>query len=98
MQVAQLDYVGFKIHALLSSSPVNWAQVSETFHEASTWWSAIEPHTADATLKEAMNRTLLGMKEAADQKDAKLMRFGADMELILVDGLETFFTAHPSSR
>ncbi len=98
VQVAQLDYVGFKVKALLSSSSVNWAQVSETVREASTWWSAIEPRTSDATLKEAMNRTLLGMKEAADQKDPKVMHFAADMELILVDGLETFFTAHPRSR
>ena len=95
VQVAQLDYVGFKVNALLSSSSVNWSQVSETVREASTWWSAIEPHTSDATLKEAMNRTLLAMKEAADQKDPKVMHFAADMELILVDGLETFFTAHP---
>jgi hypothetical protein len=41
---------------------------------------------------------LLGMKEAADQKEPKLMHFAADMELILVDGLETFFTAHPRLR
>lgn len=97
VQVAQLDYVGFKVKALLSSSSVNWAQVSETVLEASTWWSAIEPHTSDATLKDAMNRTLLGMKEAADQKDPKVMHFAADMEFILVDRLETFFTAHPRS-
>jgi hypothetical protein len=95
--VAQLDYVGFKVKALLSARSVNWTQVSETVREASTWWTAIEPHTADATLKEAMNRTLLGMKQAADQKDPKVMNFAADMELILVDGLETFFTAHPHS-
>ncbi len=98
VQVAQLDYGGFKVKALLSSSSVNWAQVSETVREASTWWSAIEARTADATLKEAMNRTLLGMKEAADQKDPKVMQFAADMDLILVDGLETFFTAHPRSH
>ena len=61
-------------------------------------WSAIEPHTSDATLKEAMNRTLRGMKEAANQKDPKLMQFAAEMELILVDGLETFFAAHPRSH
>jgi hypothetical protein len=97
VQVAQLDYVGFKLKALLSSSSVSWSQVSETVREASTWWSAIEAYTSDAALKEAMNRTLLGMKEAADQKDPKVMNFAADMELILVDGLETFFTAHPRS-
>jgi hypothetical protein len=98
VQVAQLDYVGFKVNALLSSSSVNWAQASETVREASTWWSAIEPHTSDATLKEAMNRTLRGMKEAVDQNDPKVMHFAADMELILVDGLETFFKAHPRSH
>jgi hypothetical protein len=98
VQVAQLDYVGFKVNALLAAGSVNWAQVSETVREASAWWVAIEPRTSDATLKEAMNRTLLGMKEAADQKEPKLMHFAADMELILVDGLETFFTAHPRLR
>lgn len=98
VQVAQLDYVGFKVNALLSSSSVSWTQVSETVREASAWWAAIEPKTSDATLKEAMNRTLLGMKEAADRKDPKLMHFAADIELVLVDGLETFFTAHPRSR
>jgi hypothetical protein len=41
---------------------------------------------------------LLGMKEAADQKDPKVMNFAADMELILVDGLESYFTAHPRSH
>lgn len=95
VQVDQLDYAGFKVKALLSSSSVDWAQVSNTVREASTWWSNIEVRTADVTLKDAMNRTILGMKAAADQKDPKLMNFAADMELILVDGLETFFTAHP---
>ena len=98
VQVAQLDYVGFKVNALLSSSSVSWTQVSATVREASTWWSAIEPQISDVTLKEAMNRTLLGMKETADQKDAKVMHFAADTEVILVDGLETFFTAHPRSH
>jgi hypothetical protein len=98
VQVDQLDYVGFKVKALLSSSSVDWAQVSDTVREASTWWSSIEARTADVTLKDAMNRTILGMKAAADLNDPKLMNFAADMELILVDGLETFFTAHPRSH
>jgi hypothetical protein len=98
VQVDQLDYAGFKVKALLSSSSVDWAQVSNTVREASTWWSSIEARTADVTLKDAMNRTILGMKAAADQNDPKLMNFAADMELILVDGLETFFTAHPRSH
>jgi len=38
------------------------------------------------------------MKDAVDQKDPKVMQFAADIELILVDGLETFFAAHPNSH
>ena len=95
--MALLDYVGFKVNALLASSSTNWSQIADTVREAQAWWRAIEPHASDATLKEAMNRTLLGMKEALDQKDAKVMHFAADMELILVDGLETFFLANPRS-
>ena len=98
VQVAQLDYMGFKVNALPASNSVDWTRIADTVREAQTWWTAIEPQTSDATLKEAMNRTLLGMKEATDQKDAKVMRFAADMELILVDGLETFFLAHPRSH
>ena len=98
VQVAQLDYVGFKVNALLASNSVDWTRIADTVREAQTWWTAIEPHTSDATLKEAMNRTLLGMKEATDRKDAKVMHFTADMELILVDGLESFFLAHPRSH
>jgi len=98
VQVAQLDYVGFKVNGLMVSSTIDWTRIAETVREAQTWWVAIEPHTSDATLKEAMNRTLLAMKEALDQKDAKVMHFAADMEIILVDGLETFFIAHPHLR
>lgn len=98
VQVALLDYVGFKANALLASNSVDWTRIVDTVREAQTWWTAIEPHTSDATLKEAMIRTMLGMKEAAEQRDAKVMHFAADMELILVDGLETFFLAHPRAH
>lgn len=98
VQVAQLDYVGFKLNALLTSGSTDWTRVANTVQEAKTWWTAIEPHTSNATLKEAMNRSLLGMKDAVDQKDAKMMHFAADMELILVDELETFFLANPHSH
>ncbi len=39
------------------------ARLSASVQEAEAWWTAIEPHTSDATLKEAMNRTLLGMRK-----------------------------------
>ena len=38
------------------------------------------------------------MKEATNRKDANVMYLAADMALILVDGLEAFFLAHPRSH
>lgn len=41
-----------------------------------------------------MAHTIASIKEAGDRKDPGLLRFAADMDLILVDGLETFFNSH----
>lgn len=40
---------------------------------------------------EAMARTITDIKEAGDCKDPSLLRFAADIDLIPVAGLETFF-------
>ncbi len=37
VQVAQLDYVGFKVNALLASTSTNWSQIADTVREAQAW-------------------------------------------------------------
>ncbi len=98
VEVPMLDYAGFKLNALLLSTRPDWKQATATAQEASTWWTAIGPRISDKTLRDAMDHTIDGIKEAAAQKDPKLLRFAAKMDLILVDGLETYFSSHPSIR
>ncbi len=98
VEVPMLDYAGFKLNALLLSTRPDWKQATATAQEASTWWTAIRPRISDKTLRDAMDHTIAGIKEAAVQKDPKLLRFAAKMDLILVDGLETYFSSHPSTR
>ncbi len=98
VEVPMLDYAGFKLNGLLLSTRPDWRQVAKTVQEASKWWTAIGPRITDKTLQDAMDHTLDGIKEAAARKDPKLLRFAAKMDLILVDGLETFFSSHPPPR
>lgn len=98
LEVPLLDYTGFKLKALLLSKQPDWKEVGRTAQEASVWWAAIEASITDKSLREAMAHTIAGIKEAGDRKDPGLLRFTADMDLILVDGLETFFNSRTSAR
>ena len=98
VEVPMLDYAGFKLKGLLLSTRPDWKQVAKTAQEASAWWTAIAPRITDQTLREGMNHAVDGINEAAARKDPKLLRFAAKLDLILVDGLETFFSSHPPSR
>ena len=98
VEVPLLDYAGFKLDALLLSTQVDWKQVASTAQEASTWWTAIGPKVTDMALRNAMDHTIDGIKDAAARKDRKFLSFAAKMDLILVDGLEKFFTSHTPPR
>ncbi|MDP2818639.1 MAG: hypothetical protein Q8O29_10280 [Polaromonas sp.] len=98
VEVPMLDYAGFKLNALLLSHQPDWKQAGKTAQEAAAWWTAIEAHITDKSLRDAMTHTIAGIKEAVVRKDPKLLRFAADMDLILVDGLEVFFNSHASTR
>ena len=98
VEVPMLDYAGFKLKALLLSARPNWKQVGRTAQEASAWWAAIEPRVTDKSLREAMAHTVAGIREGAVRKEIKLLRFTAEMDLILVDGLEAFFHSRPAAR
>ncbi len=97
-EVPLLDYAGFKIKALLISKHPNWEQVRKTAHEATLWWTAIKPKVTDNALKDAMDHTITGINEATRLNDSKLLAFAAEMDLILVDGLESFFNSHPQNH
>lgn len=95
LQVYLLDYAGFKLDALLLTTPPDWKQITQTAHEAAGWWAAIGPRITDKTLQGAMAQTVNGLQEAAAKKNPELLHFAAQMDLTLVDGLEAFFGSHP---
>lgn len=98
VEVPLLDYAGFKIKALLISKLPDWEQIRKTTHEATLWWASTKPKVTDSSLRDAMDHTIMGINEAARLKDTKLLAFAAEMDLILVDGLESFFNSHLQSH
>ncbi|TKB71289.1 MAG: hypothetical protein E8D46_18145 [Nitrospira sp.] len=98
VEVPLLDYAGFKLKALLLATHPDWKQIAHTTQEALTWWDAIESQITDKVLREAMAQTIAGIKNASARKDSKLLRFAVELDLILVDGLEMFFSSHQPAR
>lgn len=94
VEVSLLDYAGFKTKALLVSPSPDWGQAAKTVQEASGWWPAIRSRVKDQALQAAMDHAVSGLKDAAARKDPALLAFAAELDLILVDGLEVVFSAH----
>ncbi|MHB1074368.1 hypothetical protein [Thiobacillus sp.] len=98
IEVPLLDYAGFKLKALLLAKKLDWIQIRKTTQEAAAWWALINTKVTDKSLRDAMAHTVVGIKDASDLKDPKLLGFAAEMDLILVDGLEAFFNSHAPNR
>lgn len=88
VEVALLDYSGFKLSALAQSPSPNWKMIDATAAEAAKWWRVIAPKVHDQDLKQAMQRTIDAYADARKTSNVALLAYAADMDLILVDALE----------
>ncbi len=94
VEVALLDYSGFRYGADLAATPTRWDDARAASAFAETRWAAIQSRVTDAALKSRFAVTLAGMKAAADAEDAGLAAQFNRAELDQVDELETFFARH----
>lgn len=95
LDVALLDYTGFRLKALAGGKRPDWAAISSTVVEGQGFWQKLKPQVRDTTLVAAMDRSMRALANAARDKDPKLLAYATDMDLILVDGLETWYKQHP---
>jgi hypothetical protein len=91
IQVAKLDYVGFKLKVLLAASPPDWPAIQKTSEEANGQWHALEPRVRDKGLSDALKTMLAGLNRATRARNAEMAAFAAQMDLALVDLLEGYF-------
>ena len=88
IQIEKLDYMGFKILALLNQDKVDWNVIEETISYAQKDWVALNPKIADDNLKDTVNYLFQSLFICCEQKDVKMCGVLANMNLSLVDVLE----------
>ncbi len=90
-EVSLLDYAGFKIHVLTATESPDWSAIQKTTDDASKWWSELKGKVTNTKLQDAVNSTIRGLQEAARSKNLPMVNFAAQLDLDLVDLLETEF-------
>lgn len=94
-EVLLLDYVGFKVHALLAQQLVNWDMVTQTVNEGESQWKNIQGNVSDKSLYDTMETSIDGMQAAVKLRNVDMLRFASQITLDLVDLLEDYFIEKP---
>src|SRR5690606_28670675 len=98
LEVSLLDYVGFRLNVLLGDGQApNWTAITHTVGEAHGFWQAIKPKVKDPRLVDGMDRSLQACAAAVRQRNPGMLGYAADIDLILVDGLENHLQATPAN-
>ena len=90
-EVAVLDFVGFKLHALLKQKEVDWKLVNETALDGQRQWNDIRGSVSDTAIRDAMDTVIEGLQSASKSKNVEKLEFAAQVDLDLVDLLEGYF-------
>lgn len=90
-EVNLLDYVGFRLTALLQAPSPDWTAIAATTTEANGYWAAIRDQVGDAQLQRKMDETQKSIASGAERQDASLTRSSVKNDLDLVDELERYF-------
>lgn len=91
-EVNLLDYIGFRISALLQARAPDWAAIAATTKEANGYWAAIRDQVGDTKLQGKMDTAQAGLATASEKQDAALMKTNVKKDLDLVDALEGYFS------
>ncbi|SFV67943.1 hypothetical protein MNB_SM-5-660 [hydrothermal vent metagenome] len=91
LHIEHLDYMGFKILALLSTKNPDFTQISDAISNAKNNWNAIKGKIKDENKVEAFDLLFQGLDHSLQIKDKKMLNILAQMDLALVDVVEVVF-------
>jgi len=94
LEVALLDYAGFRYQAAAHASPVLWTEMSKAVEFADQQWHAVSSRIADGKLQSSFAADLAAMRSAVQTTNAKHAKRAVAVELQNVDALEQFFATH----
>lgn len=88
IKIEHLDYLGFKILALLNQDKVDWEELELTISNGQQKWSLLSKNVSNINLKDSFDYLFDGLLLSAKNKDSKMLTILASMDLSLVDVLE----------
>ena len=91
LHIEHLDYMGFRILALLSTENPNFIQISQAISDAKNHWNAIKEKIKDENKVEAFDLLFQGLEHSLQIKDKKMLNILSKMDLALVDVVEVVF-------
>lgn len=91
LEVALLDYAGFRYQAGAQASPALWDESKQAVAIADEQWRRLSPRISDNKLKTSLTASIEAMRVAVQAGTVKQARRVASTELRLVDDLEQFF-------
>lgn len=91
IRIEHLDYMGFKILALLNQENIDWQNIQQTIKDVKKEWLILSPKIKDNNLKDSFEYLFEGLNVSAKNKDIKMGGILASMDLSLVDVLENSF-------
>lgn len=94
LEVALLDYAGFRYQAGAQASPALWDESKQAVAIADEQWRALSPRISEKAIQTSFAASIEAMRSAARAKNVKQARRAASEELKLVDALEQFFAKH----
>ncbi|MGC3992130.1 MAG: hypothetical protein QM796_21040 [Chthoniobacteraceae bacterium] len=90
-EVNLLDYISFRISALLHAPQPDWAAITVTVKEANGYWAAMRDQVGDHRLQSKMDQAQSGLATGALKQDASITAANVKKDGDLVDDLESYF-------
>jgi hypothetical protein len=91
MEVAMIDYSGFKLSILAAMPAADWPAIAATAGEAERFWARLAKKIQDTSIRNLGSAIQVGLKGAVERKDINGVKFAAKMQLEVVDMLEQYF-------
>tara|TARA_R110001592_G_scaffold64224_1_gene197499 strand:- start:535 stop:1245 length:711 start_codon:yes stop_codon:yes gene_type:complete len=91
IKIEHLDYLGFKILALIAQKNIDWKTIEQTTKSVQQVWKSLKTNVKDPNLKGSFDLLFDGIHLSAKEKNKKMATIFANMVLDLVDVLENTF-------
>jgi len=89
LEVALMDYSGYKLSILAAGPAPDWATIVATAEESDRSWLALAKKLPDTSLWNLVSAIQEGLRTAVEHISS--LKFAARMQLQVVDVLEQFF-------